>query len=123
MLRIFRKPLPEPALSGTGFFRHNRVQSFNHDGLELARIKRKRVRYLPVWHVIFFVYFVYLVRLVAMADMGVATYQSRIDQLAQGNVLERTAAVVMHMDPVSRSLAIDLRATLQAWTAYTTSSD
>ena len=92
--------------------------SFNHDGLEIARVKRRRSRYLPIWHIIFFIYFVYLMRLMAMADMGVGAYQNRMDQLAQGNFIERAAATVMTADPISRDIAADLRNALKSWSEY-----
>lgn len=84
------------------------VLSFNHDGLEIARVRKKN-RWLPVWHVIFFVYLVLLIRLIAMADMGPAAYANRVAQLEKGVWIERMAARIMFMDPVSQQIAITLR--------------
>jgi len=87
------------------------VLSFNQDGLELARVKTGR-RWLPIWHIIFFIYVAMLIRLVVMADMGPSGYNQRIEQLKGGNAIERAAAVVMEMDPVSRALATQIRSGL-----------
>lgn len=92
--------------------------SFNHDGLQIARVKRRRSRYLPIWHIIFFIYFVYLMRLMAMADLGVGAYQARIDELAQGSWVERTTAHIMQADPISRDIAADIRNALKSWSAH-----
>lgn len=91
-----------------GYQRSQAVVSFNHDGLEVARVKSTK-RWLPVWHIIFFVYLALLIRLVVMADMGPSGYAQRINQLKEGNVLERMAATVMEMDPVSQALAGKIR--------------
>ena len=90
------------------------VLSFNHDGLEIARVKNEK-RWLPIWHIIFFVYLALLVRLVAMADIGPGSYAARIDAMEDGNLIERAAAYVMHMDPVSRQIAISLRRGMREW--------
>jgi hypothetical protein len=103
---------PERLLVGAR--RPTQVSSFNHDGLELAKVKRRRSKYLPLWHLVFFIYVILIVRLIAMADMGPVAYQSRIDSLSQGNLFERFAAKVMYMDPVSRSISVDLRKSLRA---------
>lgn len=80
---------------------------------------RRKMRFLPVWQLIFFVYFMLLVRILAMANMGPGTYADRIETLNQGNKLERVAAVVMYMDPVSEAMAYRIRRGLKNWTAYT----
>lgn len=96
----------------------SRVTSFNHDGVELAKVRKRRGNwYMPAWHVIFFIYVILIVRLIAMADMGPGAYQNRIDRLSEGSFIERAAARVMYMDPVSRDIATDLRQSLKAWAA------
>lgn len=87
------------------------VLSFSHDGLAIARAKKTR-RWLPIWHVIFFVYMAMLIRLVIMADMGPGGYASRMAELENGTALERLAARVMAMDPVSQEIAKRLRSSL-----------
>lgn len=86
--------------------------SFNHDGLEVARVRRQR-RYMPVWHVIFFIYLGLLIRLISMADLGPGAYENRMAELRDGSVIERVTASVMYMDPVSRSIALNLRRALR----------
>jgi hypothetical protein len=87
------------------------VLSFNHDGVEIARVRTKR-RWLPVWHLMVFLYLILLIRLIALADIGPTGYASRMDEMRQGNFLERSAVWVMAMDPLSRRLAAELRGVL-----------
>ncbi len=88
------------------------VASFNHDGLEIARVRSHR-RWMPVWHFIFVVYMVLLIRLVVMIDIGPAAYANRIDQLESGTQIERLAARVMYLDPVSVEIANQARRSLR----------
>ena len=92
--------------------RSSAVLSFNHDGVEIARVRTKR-RWLPVWHLMVFVYLILLIRLIALADIGPTGYASRMNEMRQGNFLERNAARVMAMDPLSRRLASELRGVLR----------
>ncbi|MEL7115675.1 MAG: hypothetical protein AAGP08_08795, partial [Pseudomonadota bacterium] len=84
---------------------------------------RKRVAWLPVWQIIFFVYFIFIVRILAIADMGVPAYQYRMEELKEGTRVERAIAQFMVLDPVSSALATDLRKTIKAWVAYTERED
>ena len=86
--------------------------SFNHDGMEIARVKPER-RWLPYGHLAIFLYLVLLIRLVTIADIGAASYESRMEKLEEGSFLERFTARVMYMDPWSRALASDIRASLR----------
>jgi len=89
------------------------VLSFNQDGLEIARVKKRRkVPWLPVWHLVFIVYLGLLIRLIAMADLGPAAYGNRMAELESGTWIERMTAKIMFMDPVSRSIAVEVRAGL-----------
>ncbi|WP_425051694.1 hypothetical protein [Psychromarinibacter sp. S121] len=111
MARLLRPFSILPARVAQEYRRSSAVVSFNHDGLEVARV-RNRSRYLPLWHVIFFIYFAMLMRLVVAADIGTASYEARMEEMRNGHALERVAARVMHMDPVSRQLAVQIRAGL-----------
>ena len=53
------------------------VASFSHDGVTLARVKRKS-RWLPIWHIVFVVYLAFVIRLVSMAEIGPAAYANLI---------------------------------------------
>lgn len=93
-----------------GYARTASVLSFNHDGLEIARAKRSsRSRWLPVWHFVFFIYLVLLIRIVAIADIGAAAYSSRIQDMRDGTIIERAAAQVMGLDPISGRAAVAVR--------------
>ncbi len=97
---------------GKVYRRSASVLSFNHDGLEIARVRHER-RWLPLWHVAVFLYLALLIRLVAMADIGPAAYASRIDQMNDGSFVERAAARVMQMDPWSQKIAVEIRHSLK----------
>lgn len=98
--------------AGSEFQRSTAVVSFNHDGLEIARKKTER-GWLPFGHLAIFLYLVLLLRLVTIADIGAASYESRMEKLEDGSFLERVTARVMFMDPWSRSLASDIRSNLR----------
>ena len=88
------------------------VLSFNQDGLEIARVRHER-RFLPFFHITMFFYLAMIIRLVVMAEVGPVAYASRMDQLSNGNMLERAGAFVMQMDPVSRDIATQLRSAMR----------
>ncbi len=110
MIRLWSASAPYRRRVGSEYARTASVFSFNHDGLEIARVKRRnRPRWMPVWHIVFFIYLIMLIRLVALADVGPAGYALRMDEMRHGNVLEQAAAGIMDMDPLSRRLAANLR--------------
>lgn len=94
-----------------GYGRTSSHLSFNHDGFEVARVKT-RTKYLPLWHVVFFVYLALLIRLVVAADIGTSGYEARMTEMRNGTTLERIVARVMQMDPVSQEIATRVRAGL-----------
>lgn len=110
MARLTRRP-DRRRLSGAAT-----VISFNHDGLELARVRKKN-RWLPIWHFIFVIYLGLIIRLVTMAEAGPASYAYRMEELETGTVFEKVAARVMYMDPVSRNIAINIRRGLKKFGA------
>lgn len=96
--------------------RSSAILSFNHDGLEIARVRNER-RWLPIWHIAVFLYLALLIRLISIADAGPTAYASRMENLSNGNALERFVATVMHMDPVSRSVATKVRGAMRKFGA------
>ena len=95
-----------------GYQHSSVVLSFNHDGLEIARAKKTR-RWLPLWHIMVFNYLILLVRLIAVADIGPVGYQARMTEMENGNFLERTAAMIMQLDPISQEMAATIRGLLR----------
>jgi len=93
---------------GGAYARSASVVSFNHDGLEIARVRNER-RWLPLWHIAVFIYLALLIRLVTIAEIGPAAYANRMENMNNGSMLERAAASIMYMDPVSRNIAVGLR--------------
>ena len=45
-----------------------------------------------------------------MAEVGPAAYANKMALLENGTLIERIAAHVMYMDPVSREIAVNIRA-------------
>lgn len=110
MLRIWRAITPYRHRVPSEYRRTASVLSFNHDGLEIARVKAEPGhRWLPLWHIMVFIYLILLIRLVAFADIGPGGYNNRMEQMRNGTLLEQGAAKVMAMDPISQRLARELR--------------
>ena len=97
---------------GSAYRSSSTVLSFNHDGLEVARVRNDR-RWLPLWHIAVFLYLAMLVRVIVIADIGPAAYANRVEKMNDGSILEQIAAKAMYMDPVTRSLAIEVRSSLR----------
>jgi len=80
------------------------VGKIRSDGLIIFKPRHRRpsvsVRGL-LYLVLGFVFF----KAVVLAHLGGASYDARIAQLAQGNVLEYAGAVIMQPDPASRWMA------------------
>ncbi len=84
------------------------VESFNHDGLELAR-RRKRRRGFPVGQIVLFAVFVLAFKVFLVVQMGPAAYGAKMNALAEGGTMERLAARAMVLDPVSELVVEELR--------------
>ena len=80
---------------------HGLLLSHGHDGLIIARRRRRRGLPLPL-HGLFLVVAVVLgFKGLVHAHLGPATYADRVAGLAAGNGPERVAAVLMAADPVT----------------------
>lgn len=82
------------------------VESFNHDGVELARLRRHR-RQLPWRQIWQFALAVLSFKIFLFFQMGAAAYGAKIAHLSEGGLIERIAAKAMILDPASMWL-IDL---------------
>ncbi len=86
------------------------VESFNHDGMMIARLKRRRLLPdLPWRHMALFLVLGMSLRLVTYSDIGPVGYADRAKNLLNGNVAEQFAATVMKMDAVTEQAAIKFR--------------
>lgn len=112
MITLWNASKPIRRRAASEYRRSASVLSFNHDGLEIARVRYRRRRWLPIWHIMVFTYLVLLIRLIAVADIGPAGYGVRMSEMHNGNQLERLAASIMDLDPVSRQMAMKLRQVL-----------
>ncbi|MDJ0626820.1 MAG: hypothetical protein QNJ44_01060 [Rhodobacter sp.] len=84
------------------------VESYNHDGLELAR-RRAHRREFPLKQLAQLVLAVMLFKIFLFFQLGAGGYGARMAQLAEGNILEQLAAKAMILDPVSVWLIEGLR--------------
>lgn len=89
--------------SGVGYAQRpfKTVETFNLDGLELARVKPKR-REFPLRHVFFFVLAIMSFKIFLFLDMGGAAYGAKVAELSAGTTLEKAAAWTMTLDPASQ---------------------
>ena len=85
------------------------LQSFNHDGLELARRKREKRREFPVRQVFLFVLAIVSFKIFLFLDMGGGAYGAKMEDLANGSTMERLASKAMTLDPVSKWLVDGIR--------------
>ena len=113
MRKIFGSSSRSAARVSAAYRRSSSVLSFNHDGLEVARVKNER-RWLPIWHIAVFIYLALLIRLIAIADVGPAAYANRLEQMNKGSFVEQAVAKVMQMDPISQKLALKVRRSLRS---------
>lgn len=88
----------QPAGAGRGS-----LESFNLDGVEIARRKTRR-REFPLRQVIFFLVAVLAFKVFLYFDMGGSAYGAKMAELAEGSTLERMASYAMVMDPASQWL-------------------
>jgi hypothetical protein len=87
------------------------LESFRHDGLQLARRRRHR-RTLPLRHIALFLLACAAFRVFLCLELGAVGYESKRLELASGNPLDRVAAAAMALDPVSEWAVQSLR---HAW--------
>ncbi|WP_216665230.1 hypothetical protein [Pseudoruegeria sp. HB172150] len=79
------------------------VESFRHDGIEIAR-RRQHRRSLPVRQIALFLLAVFAFKIFLFLQLGPVAYGGKMAELSQGGTFERIAAKVMVLDPVSELL-------------------
>lgn len=89
--------------------RHDRmrngvIHSVNHDGLIIARPRRRRPRF-PVRGLALMLAAVFVFKGFLYANLGPATYQDRVNLLQSGTIVEQGGAYIMTMDVISLQLA------------------
>ncbi len=88
--------------------RSRSVESFNHDGMELARRRRHR-RVLPIRQILQFALAVLAFKIFLFIQIGAVAYNGKMAELSEGNMLERAAAAIMVLDPVSKGVVTAIR--------------
>ena len=84
------------------------VTTVNRDGLIVVRPQRKR-SVLP-WRGFLFLILGFIgFKTLLMAGLGFGNYQDRVDALNAGGIVERAGAYLMQPDPISHTLAIQVR--------------
>lgn len=77
------------------------LQSFGHDGLEIARRRKRAELRLPLRQLCLAVLAVMSFKIFLFFEIGEAAYVHKMQELSQGITLERVAARLMPMDPLS----------------------
>lgn len=80
------------------------VTSINHDGLVIATPKRHRMRF-PWRGLALTVMALFAFKAFTLVQVGPSTYDTRVEKLANGTVLEQAGAWVMQADPATYWLA------------------
>ena len=81
------------------------LESFNHDGVEIAR-RRKVRRGLPLRQFVYFAVAVISFKVFLFFEMGAASYGAKVEELIAAGGAERLAGYAMQLDPVT-SFIID----------------
>lgn len=87
------------------------IHSVNHDGLIVARVRRRGPRF-PVMGIALGIIAFFGFKAFLIIQLGTATYEDRLDQLRSGTVVERAGAYVMTADPLTRFAATEIGALL-----------
>ena len=76
------------------------ITSVNHDGLIIAKVRRRGPRFpwkgIALGFVLFFAFKGFL-----LSQLGAATYNDRVDLLRNGTFIEEAGAYAMSADPVT----------------------
>ncbi len=87
------------------------VESFNHDGMEIAR-RRSHRRGLPVTQILLFLLFLFMFRIFLVMHMGQVAYGAKMATLSEGTAIEQLAAQAMVLDPVSKWVIAEARSAI-----------
>ncbi|WP_417248240.1 hypothetical protein [Celeribacter sp.] len=88
------------------------IYSVNHDGLIIARPRRRSVRF-PVRILFLAIACVFLFKATVLATIGAGNYNARVATLAEGTSAEKAAAWVMSADSATVWLATQLKLVLR----------
>ncbi len=84
------------------------LESFNHDGLEIARRKSKR-REWPIREIALFALAVVSFKIFLFFEMGAAAYGAKIAEFGAGGPVEQALGWAMTLDPVSTWIVDGIR--------------
>ena len=84
------------------------LESFNHDGFEIARRRTSR-RGFPWRQIMYFLVAVVAFKVFLFFEMGAGAYGAKIEELKTGTSLEQYAAMAMTLDPVSQWIVDAIR--------------
>lgn len=85
------------------------LETFNHDGLVLARVRRTSRRPAALRQILLFGLAVIAFKLFLFLQMGEVAYTQKMEDLALGSSVEQTAAWAMQLDPMSAWLVDGIR--------------
>ncbi len=91
---------------------HGIVHSINHDGLIVARARRRGPR-LPWKGIAFAIVAFFGFKVFLLIQLGQATYDDRIELLQAGTIIEQAGAYVMSADPLTMFIANQVEALMR----------
>lgn len=84
------------------------VYSVNHDGLIIARPRRRGMRF-PLRGLFFAIASLLMFKVALLSSLGASIYSDRVAELAEGSAFERAGAWVMAADPLTSWAAIQVK--------------
>lgn len=85
------------------------LETFGHDGIELARRRAPEKRGVAWPQIGLFVLIVLTFKVFVYVEMGGANYVHTVNDLLAGDGLERLAGILMQLDPISQWVVSFLR--------------
>lgn len=86
------------------------LETFNHDGLVLARVRRTRRRSAPgLRPLMLFALAVFAFKIFLFMHLGEVAYTQKMLELSEGGQIEHLAGRAMQLDPVSTWIVDGLR--------------
>ncbi|MEM8979698.1 MAG: hypothetical protein AAGD04_09455 [Pseudomonadota bacterium] len=101
MMQLQRKHKRRSKASGV---KRGVMSSVNHDGIVVARSRRKSGE-SPVLGILFFVGVFMLFKAYTLASDGAEAYGERVESFREGTKMEQTIGWAMQADPVTKAIA------------------
>ncbi|MEL7115038.1 MAG: hypothetical protein AAGP08_05515 [Pseudomonadota bacterium] len=85
------------------------LETFQHDGVEVARRRRRSKWRLPIREIVLFALAIVAFKVFLYIELGGAAYGAKVEQLLAAEGSERWAGYAMQIDPVTAFVIETLR--------------